>query len=239
MEVRIELHCHTKYSHDSLLSFRGLYLLCRLKKIKYIAITEHNNIEGAIAFNRFCELRGNKVHVIVGEEIFTEDGEIIGLYLKDEIPPNLSLAETISLIKRQDGVVYVPHPYDEKRYRTVLPEKEIKNNRELIDCIEVHNGRNISSKFSLVQDEIAERYSIKKVIGSDAHTMLEIGRNYMISGIEPNDKNSFLKMLDDKHFKKKDCLRMAHQLTRIVRVIKLFGKGNTYEILRIINKRIK
>ena len=84
--IRLETHCHTKYSKDSMLPFSLLYLKCRLCHINWIAVTEHNNIQGAIEFKKYCEKKKSKLHVIIGEEIMTFDGEVIGLFLKEEIP---------------------------------------------------------------------------------------------------------------------------------------------------------
>ena len=115
--IRLETHCHTRYSKDSLLLHSLLYMKCRLCHIDAIAICEHNNILGALKFKEYCSKRKNKVFVIVGEEIMTSSGEIIGLYLNEEIPAGLSCDETIDRIINQGGVVYVPHPYDEKELK--------------------------------------------------------------------------------------------------------------------------
>ena len=80
--MKLELHVHTKYSKDSFLCFWPLYLKCRIRRIRCIAITEHNNINGGVQFKKFCEKRKGKIQVIIGEEIFTNEGEIIGLFLK-------------------------------------------------------------------------------------------------------------------------------------------------------------
>lgn len=84
-KTKLEMHVHTKYSKDSLLPFWVLYLKCRICGIDYIAITEHNNIDGAKEFERYCERYGSKISVIIGEEIFTSEGEIIGLFLREEL----------------------------------------------------------------------------------------------------------------------------------------------------------
>ena len=141
--IRLETHCHTRYSKDSLLLHSLLYMKCRLCHIDAIAICEHNNILGALKFKEYCSKRKNKVLVIVGEEIMTSSGEIIGLYLNEEIPAGLSCDETIDRIISQGGVVYVPHPYDEKRSKTVLSEECIFSNSHRIDCMECYNGRNV------------------------------------------------------------------------------------------------
>ena len=237
--IRLETHCHTKYSKDSMLPFSLLYLKCRLCHIDWIAITEHNNTQGAVEFKKYCEKKKNKLHVIIGEEIMTSDGEVIGLYLKDEIPSGLSCEETMDRIQEQGGIVYVPHPYDEKRAKTVLKEECIRNNRSKIDCIECYNGRNILDRYELKQTEIAKKNGLKSVIGSDAHTVFEIGRNYMIVDCMPDSSENFRRALDGITFHKKKCLKFCHKITKMVKLLRLLKKGNFNEIYRIIKKRYR
>lgn len=237
--MRIETHVHTKYSKDSLQCFLPLYLKCRLKKIDVIAITEHNNIDGGVAFRNFCKKRGKKLQVIVGEEIFTDSGEIIGLFLKENIKPGLTVKKTISEIKKQGGLVYVPHPYDLKRYKTVLKEKYIAEFKDSIDCIEIHNGRNISTEYNFKQKEIAERYGINPVIGSDAHTTIEIGRNYMDCEQGVMTAEYFKSCIPKFGFHTSKCLMIAHKITKIAKFSKLVRKGEFHELYRVISKRVK
>lgn len=234
MKIRVELHTHTHYSQDSLLN-KWLYLvMLKLRRIKVVGITDHNEVEGAIKFKKFLEHFG--IRVIIGEEIFSSKGEIIGLFLKEKIEPNKSPRETMLEIKKQGGVVYIPHPYDEKRYKTVLPEKEIARNLDLIDIIEVHNGRNIKDYFSRKQLEIGYKYKKIQSVGSDAHIFFELGRNYNI--VESFiDKDDFLESMKYACFVKKKCIKISHQITRIVKLIKLARGGEFNEIFRIINKR--
>jgi predicted metal-dependent phosphoesterase TrpH len=236
MKIRVELHTHTQYSHDSLLNKWFYLLMLKLKRIKVVGITDHNEIEGAIKFKKFLERFG--IRVIVGEEIFSSKGEIIGLFLKEKIAPGKSPRETMLEIKKQGGVVYIPHPYDEKRYKTVLPEEEIAKNLDLIDIIEVHNGRNIKDYFSHKQLEIATKYKKIQSIGSDAHTFFELGRNYNEME-EFVDKNDFLESLKYASYVKKNCIQISHHVTKFVRIIKLIRKGQFNEIFRIINKRYR
>ena len=78
--MRFEVHVHTKYSKDSILCFWPLYIICRIKHIDGIAITEHNNIEGAVEFKKFCQKHGDKINVIIGDEIFTTHVSYTHLY---------------------------------------------------------------------------------------------------------------------------------------------------------------
>lgn len=235
-KIKFEVHTHTKYSKDSILGKLLYLIMLKLKEIDIIAITDHNTIKGGIEYKKFLEKYGIKV--IVGEEIFTTKGEIIGLFLNEEIPPNLSPVETIKKIKEQDGIVYIPHPYDEKRYKTVLAIDEIEKNIDNIDIIECHNGRNISKNYSFIQEKIANNYKKFKLVGSDAHIFLELGRNYNV--IERfNSKDELLKNLKEAEFVKRDYIKISHQVTKVVKLLKLLIKGEVSEIFGIIRKKCK
>lgn len=238
-QYRLELHIHTTYSHDSIMPFWLLYMKCRFLGITHVAITEHNNIKGALAFRDYCRSKGDFVKVIIGEEIMTDKGEIIGLFLNKEIKPMQSPKETINAILKQKGIVYIPHPFDKKRYKTVLDEQSISDNCKYIDCIECHNGRNIADEYSIKQEEIADRYGLQKVIGSDAHTIFEVGRNFMDVLIDPKDAESFRCAIKSATFNKKKCLRFCHIFTKIDRAIKFLRKGDINGLYRIINKKIR
>lgn len=233
------MHIHTKYSCDSIMPFCLLYLKCCYLKINYIAITEHNNIKGALKFQDYCRKHGNRINVIIGEEIMTADGEIIGLFLKNEIRAGLSLSETIDEILSQKAIVCVPHPYDLKRIKTVLNEKAIEENKNKINCMEIHNGRNIMIEYSEKQKELSEKYCLTPVIGSDAHTIFEIGRNYMEVSICPDTPEKFLEAIKSAKYMRKDCLRYSHILTKFVRIVKYVERGDFCGLYRTVIKKIR
>ncbi|MGN8759520.1 PHP domain-containing protein [Acidaminococcus fermentans] len=235
---KVITHVHTKFSHDSILPFFLLYRKCLCKRIQYIAVTEHNNLTGAQKFQEYCRQHGDKLKVIPGEEIMTQGGELIGLYIHENIPPMLTPEETVAEIKKQGGIVYVPHPYDEKRYKTVLQEKYISKLRDKIDCIECHNGRNISSEFDVKQNAIAEKYRLKKVIGADAHTCFEIGRNYMETEVPLDSAEDFLEALNTIKMYPAPCLTYCHQITRAARVVQYLKKGDIHGLLRTVAKKL-
>lgn len=237
--MRMEMHIHTRYSKDSLLCFWPLYLKCRIMNIDCIAVTEHNNIDGGKSFKKFCEKHGNHLFVIVGEEVFTSEGEVIGLYLSERIKSGLSAAETMDEIRKQNGVIYIPHPYDEKRNKTVLRESVIAKNANRIDCIEIYNGRNISSFYGEKQLEIARKYVVPPIIGSDAHTWIEIGRNCIEIESIPLNSNEFRECIKAASFYKKDCIWVAHWITKIVKILKLIMKGDYNAIFEVIYRRVK
>lgn len=234
-KYKAEFHMHTAYSHDSILTKYFLFLVCKIKKIKYIAITDHNEIKGAIKYKKFFEKHG--INVIVGEEIFSKDGEIIGLFLEKKINPGLSIEDTVKEIKKQNGIVYVPHPYDEKRLETVITPDALKKIHKDVDLIECHNGRNIKEEFSVKQNEIAGKYKITKIVGSDAHTIYEVGRNYCL--VNEINRDNLIEEIKNAEFHKSKCLKIAHKITKVARLIKIVKGGKWNELSRIINKKFK
>lgn len=244
----MELHVHTRYSKDSLQPLLGIYFLCRIKGIETIAITDHNTIKGGKTFYKFFDKNSrNKlpiikgINVIIGSEIMTDSGEIIGLFLQDEIPSGLSVSETILRIKEQGGVVYLPHPYDCKRQKTVLKSEEIEKCAADIDCCEAYNGRNIDGIFEEKQLQIVNKYCFQSVVGSDAHTMMEIGRNRLIFDCDEriSNREEFLNIIKNCRFNKSPCLKFAHKITKIVKVFKMLIGGEFDELYRAFVKRIK
>ncbi len=233
--MRAEFHVHTKASHDSALSKGFLYLACRLHKIKCIAICDHNEVSFALENYDWFKRKG--IEVIIGEEIFTRDGEIIGLFLNNKILPGLSALETVNEIKAQNGLVYIPHPYDEKRYKTVLKPDALKEIAPLADFIEIHNGRNSKPEFSVKQKEIAALYPAIKVVGSDAHTFIEIGRNYC--NIDSFNKEDLKIELSKEAFNKKSCLNIFHFITKCVRGFRKLKKGDFRGLFRAVFKKCK
>lgn len=237
---KLELHVHTRYSHDSMLSLPVLYWLCRIRGIDQIAITDHNTIDGAMAFKKYCKEHGSKIQVIIGEEIMTDSGEVIGLFLNENISGNLTVEDTAREIRKQGGLLYIPHPYDKKREKTVLKEHGLQKILGSVTCIESHNGRNIDPSFSKEQSRIAEKYRLQKTVGSDAHTGIEIGRNYLehdMHDVESPEK--FIKALSGSCLHQKQCIKLSHTMTKFVRVIKMPRKRMLAYMKEKFMKRIK
>ena len=105
--LRVDLHTHTHYSPDSILSPRRFVETCRRKGINCVAVTDHNSIRGALAGRELADFR-----VIVGEEIETAGGQVLGLFLEEEVRPGLSPEETIERVRAMGGLVGVPHRID-------------------------------------------------------------------------------------------------------------------------------
>ena len=161
---------------------------CLEKGINCIAIADHGTAEGALRMQDTAPFR-----VIVAEEILTPHGEIMGMFLKETIPSGFSVEETISRIKAQGGLVNIPHPYDGLR-QSALAKGKIEEIAEQIDVLEVFNSR---SPFPWTQTRarmFAEKFSIPKGAGSDAHSLQEIGNAY-VEMPEFNGKGDFLQAL--------------------------------------------
>ncbi|MCZ6535476.1 MAG: PHP domain-containing protein [Chloroflexi bacterium] len=170
--LRADLHIHTNYSPDSGATPKSIVDQCLRTGLNCIAITDHNTIDGALEVQRIAPFK-----VIVGEEVKSSAGDIIGLFLKEAIPRNLTPLETVQAIKAQGALVMMPHPFDRVRpsavgwdaFETVAPH---------VDIIETFNARNLFNRDDAKAIEVAEKYGLVYAVVSDAHTAKELGRTY-------------------------------------------------------------
>lgn len=177
--MKVELHSHTRHSRDCLLSYDSIIDVCQRRRIGALAVTDHNEIDGAFELQRRAPFT-----IIVGEEIFTEQGEIIGLFLKEFIPRGLPAQETVARIKEQGGLVYVPHPFDSYR-KGAVGQETLNLIRADIDLIEVLNARNLREEDDERAYRYAQEHGLTMAAGSDAHSVGEFGNAYL--EMEPFD----------------------------------------------------
>jgi predicted metal-dependent phosphoesterase TrpH len=161
--LHIDFHVHSKYSYDSLLLPQDLIKLARKKGLDCIAITDHDSIVGGL---KTSKLNDTELKIITGIEIRSEIGDVIGLFVNEQIKSSKFL-EVVNDIREQGGVVVLPHPF---KNRTYLSNKIIQN----VDIIEVKNGR-IKPELNNMAAQIAERNELPAVGGSDAHLAREVG----------------------------------------------------------------
>lgn len=166
--MKFDLHIHSKYSFDGVLDPKKIVKIARKKNLSGIAITDHNTIKGGL---KAKEYETEDFKVIVGSEIMTNQGEVIGLLLSEEIT-HKDMQEVISEIRAQNGIVVVPHPFDDMRRSALQPTSEAA---KLFDCIEVLNSRCIYKKYNDKAAEYSKKHNIAMVAGSDAHFGNEIG----------------------------------------------------------------
>ena len=166
----VELHAHTSYSKDCLVTPAQFVETCRRKGIDRVAVTDHNAVEGALVAQKMApEL------VIVGEEIRTDCGEIIAYYLKELVPPDLPVREAIERVRGQGGVVGVSHPCDRFR-REAMGAERLLPIIDLVDALEVFNARCIAPGDNDCARAIALGHGKLMFAGSDAHTTFELGQ---------------------------------------------------------------
>lgn len=170
--IDVDLHMHTNHSHDCATPVEVLLETAKVQGLGAIAITDHNLVSGAHEAAAIAEDYG--VKVIIAEEVKTKDqGEVIGLFINDLIPKGVSLQEAIADIKRQGGLVYVPHPFD--RMHSVPDYKNLLEVLEDIDAIEVFNPRVAFSAFNDEAARFARKYRIVAGAGSDSHVAQGLG----------------------------------------------------------------
>ncbi len=170
--IDVDLHMHTDHSHDCATPVEVLLATARERGLGAIAVTDHNVISGALEAAELAEKYG--VKVIVGEEVKTANqGEVIGLFIKELIPRGLTLQETIAEIKRQGGVVYVPHPFD--RMHAVPDYEHLLDVLDDLDAIEIFNPRVAVGTFNDEARRFAHKYRLAAGAGSDAHVAQGLG----------------------------------------------------------------
>lgn len=169
--IRADLHNHTYYSPDSVLSPQQAIDRARQAGLDCIAITDHNTVRGGLAARDVAD----GFQVIVGEEVRSADGEVLGLFLEEDIPRGLPARETVALIKAQGGLVGVPHPFD--HLRSALGEAEMHTLIHKIDFIEALNSRIVFGVHNKRAVEFARRHDKPTSAASDAHSAREVGRS--------------------------------------------------------------
>ncbi len=171
--IEVDLHMHTDHSPDCATPVEVLLETARDRGLGAIAITDHNEVSGALEAREIAAEMGD-IKVIVAEEVKTaEQGEVIGLFLEERIPKGLTMAETIAEIRRQGGLVYVPHPFD--RFHSVPDYEHLLDIVEEIDVLEVFNPRVAVTAFNEEAERFARKYRIVPGAGSDSHVAQGLG----------------------------------------------------------------
>ena len=192
-EIHVDLHMHTDHSSDCATPVETLLATARERGLGAIAITDHNEISGALAAREIADEFG--VKVILAEEVKTaEQGEVIGLFLSEKIARGMTMAETTAEIHRQGGLVYVPHPFD--RLHSVPDYEHLLGMVEEIDILEVFNPRVALTAFNEEAERFAAKYRIVPGAGSDSHVAQGLG-SVMIRVHDFEGPEEFLEAMRD------------------------------------------
>jgi len=169
--IRVDLHLHSSASPDCRSEPERVAARCRRLGLSPVFLTDHDTIAGAA---RLRAMSGERV--VAGEEVMTDAGELIGLFLERPVARGLTPRDTALEIKGQGGLVYLEHPYDP--FRRHLSETGIEAIADLVDIVEVFNGRSEENINRLAED-LCDILGAAPGAGSDAHSLREIGSGYV------------------------------------------------------------
>jgi predicted metal-dependent phosphoesterase TrpH/glycosyltransferase involved in cell wall biosynthesis len=170
--IVVDLHLHTSWSHDCQIPVEDLLDHAEAEGLGAIAVTDHNVFGGAL--EAVEQAHGRDLIVIPGEEVKTADqGEVIGLFLSEEIPRGLSFGETVDAIRAQGGVVYLPHPFD--RMHAIPDPATLHRHLAQVDVLEVYNARLLFEGYNDEALRFARKYDLTMGAGSDAHVLQGVG----------------------------------------------------------------
>jgi predicted metal-dependent phosphoesterase TrpH len=189
--VRVDCHSHSMWSGDSTTTESELVEAVTATGIDVLCVTDHHAIDGARQLSDALPCR-----VVVGEEVRSTQGEIIGLFLEERIPFGLTPRETAERIRDQGGLVYIPHPFDPMRRNLVEPALEALASVGLVDAIEVHNAKTSLESLNRRASEFAAAHGLAAGAGSDAHVPDAIGAAY-VEIADFDDPTSFMAALRD------------------------------------------
>lgn len=207
-KMKYDLHTHSKYSSDGILDPQKMVKIAIKRGFNGIAITDHDTIKGGLEAKKY---ETDDFKVIVGCEVTTTRGEIIGLFLSEEIKSN-HFHDVIDEIKAQNGVLVVPHPFDEMRTSTFnLKKEDIK----YINNVEIFNSRCVHQKYNQNASLFAKKNNLGVTGGSDAHFTNEIGNAGIIT--EYDDVRTAILKNDLEVFGKRST-PLNHMLTKMVKL---------------------
>ena len=166
--ITVELHCHTRYSRDSLVRIPQLLATCRKKGLQRLAITDHNTIQGALE-----AVALDPDTSIAGEEILTLQGELMAYFVKELVPPGLPSWETINLLRQQEAFISVAHPFATLR-KGQWALHDLLDIAPYVDAIETFNSRCIAPQANQLAADFARDHHLLATVGSDAHSLGEV-----------------------------------------------------------------
>jgi predicted metal-dependent phosphoesterase TrpH len=220
----IDLHVHTSASFDSIASPESVVRAAASRGLTHLAITDHDRIDGAIAAREIARKVAPELTVIVGQEVKTRDGDLIGVFLERSVTSGLAPAEAIAEIRAQGGLVGIPHPFD--RFRSsILADELMAAVAPLVDWVEVHNARIMIGNGNERATIFAAAKGLRGVAVSDAHSAMEIGVAYMTVDGDPSSPAGLLAALPDVELVTGRATFFVRAVTPIAKLVQM-ARGN-------------
>jgi predicted metal-dependent phosphoesterase TrpH len=181
----VDLHCHTSASFDSLAAPRSVVRAAAHRGLTHLAITDHDRIDGAIAAREIAATEAPSLTILIGQEIRTREGDLIGVFLDRPIPSGLAAVDAIAAVRAQGGLVGIPHPFDSHR-GSLLAGGAMDDLAPLVDWVESHNARILVGNGNHLAAKFALEHGLPGVAVSDAHSVLEVGVAYVAVNGDPS-----------------------------------------------------
>ena len=219
MQIRADLHVHTTYSRDSLITPKDLIYFAKKRGLNAVAVTDHNQLEGAYKIAKETDFL-----IIPGMEISSSDGHIVALNVRELIPKGFCAAKTVDQIHEASGVAIACHPY--VYFKGCLRDKVCAT----FDAIEVINARAFPFKNSVKKaEEIAERLNLSRVAGTDAHYGPQIGYGYTVIEAAELSVEAVAKAIVEGHCEPfgqpvPPVINLEQQILRLKRMTKKLGR---------------
>ena len=217
-----DLHMHTRWSHDCSIEPAALVDHAESEGLGAIAVTDHNVFGGARETVEAARTR--ELIVIPGEEVKTDrDGEVIGLFLHEEIPRGMSFADTLAAIREQEGVVYVPHPFD--RMHSIPTPATLHRHLPEIDVLEVYNARLLFDAYNDEALRFARKYGLLQGAGSDAHVLQGVGTGVLRMRRFDGPEEFLLSLRTAEVLRRPKSLALLQSLKWVAQVKERVGSG--------------
>jgi len=218
----VDLHCHTNASFDCLSDPAKVAQAAQRRGITHLAITDHDRIDGAL---RARAAAPEGLTVIVGEEVKTSAGDLVCLFLEAAVPPGLTPAATIALVREQGGLVGIPHPFDRHRNSMANAEAELEALVGLVDWVEAYNARVVFGDGNERAQAFALRTGLPGVAVSDAHSLLEVGVASTSLRGDPSTPSGLFRALETAEVQPGHATYLVRGLTPIAKLLQR-ARGN-------------
>lgn len=212
--LKADLHVHTRLSVDSNMSYDQLIAACQHKGINCVAVADHGTTRAARALSKLAPFK-----IIVCEEVRTPYGEIMGMFLQEDIPDKITVGETIEAIRKQGGLICIPHPYDRVRPSAFRNVRVLESIVDSVDIIEVFNSRSLYPGITKKAKDLALRHNKIMSVGSDAHSPSEVGYAY-VEMDDFNTQEDFLAALSKARLHGRKSSPLIHVISSAARLSK-------------------